>query len=442
MGFVWAAIGSAIGLGSIWRFPYVVGENGGASFVILYLICIAVIGFPVLITEIAIGRKAQLNPASAFGQLGKTKAWKGIGTGTVITGLLVSSFYAVIAAWTLGYLIQALFGQLSTLTTSQKALDHFLAFSQSPFWEIGALIGFLLCSIFLLSTGVRKGIERGNKIMMPLLFIVLVILAIKGMFMPGGGKGISFLFKPDWSHLTPSSILMALGQAFFSLSLGQGTMVTYGSYIGKKENLPTTCLPITLFGIGISLLAGIAIFTIVFSSGLAPTAGESLMFQTLPLIFSQLPGGYLLSLLFFTLLFLAALTSQISAMEPLISYLIDLKKWKRPRAVWGVGLIVFVIGSLCALSFGPLAPITLFGKTFFELLLFLCLNILIPLGGLSAVILLGWRWGLKKGMSHIREGAENFFKNYPFIGTYLRLSIKYIAPVLIVLIMLDALGLF
>lgn len=395
-----------------------------------------------LISEILIGRKAQLNPSGAFNKLGKNRAWKGMGAITIGTGFLVSSFYAVVAGWTLGYFFQALFGQLTHFNSSKEVLDHFINFSSSPLWSIGALFGFVFLATLILYTGVQKGIEAGNKIMMPLLLIVLVALVIKGLMMPGGEKGVSFVFKPDWSHITPTAILMALGQAFFSLSLGQGTMVTYGSYIAKNENLPSTCLPITLFGICISLLAGVAIFTIVFSFGMQPTAGESLMFQTLPIIFSKLPGGYFLCLLFFVLLLLAALTSQISAMEPLISYLIDRKKWKRQYAVLTTGFGVLTMGIPCALSFGPLAEVTLFGKTFFSFLIFLCLNVLIPVGGFAAVILVGWKWGIKNAVNHLKEGAETLFQSYPILKTYFYISIKYLAPFIIVVIMFDALGIF
>ena len=219
-------------------------------------------------------------------------------------------------------------------------------------------------------------------------------------------------------------------------------MVTYGSYLGKKENVPGTCLPITLFGICISLLAGIAIFTIVFSAGLSPSSGESLMFQTLPIIFSQISGGYFMCLLFFLLLVLAALTSQISAMEPLIAYFIDTKKWKRHRAVLTTTIAVFIVALPCVLSFGPWKEFTLFGKNFFNLLLFLCLNILIPLGGLAAVILVGWRWSFRSAYPHLKEGAEGLFKSYPSLRWYFGISIKYIAPLIIVIVMLDALGVF
>jgi len=361
---------------------------------------------------------------------------------TILTGFLVSAFYSVIAGWTLGYFLQAIFGGLTHFDSTQAAIAHFKTFSTSPLWGIGSLAGFLFISLLVLYTGVQNGIEAGNKIMMPLLLFVLLFLAIKGLLMPGGEKGLAFVFKPDWSEITPTAILLALGQAFFSLSLGQGTMVTYGSYLGKKENVPGTCVPITLFGICVSLLAGIAIFTIVFSAGLPPSSGESLMFQTLPIIFSQIPGGYFLCLLFFLLLVLAALTSQISAMEPLIAYFMDTWKWKRHRAVLTTGIAVFIVALPCVLSFGPWKDFTLFGKNFFNLLLFLCLNILIPLGGLAAVILVGWRWTFKKAFPHLKEGAEGLFKTHPYVRWYFEVSMKYIAPLIIVIVMLDALGVF
>ena len=442
LGFIWAAVGSAIGLGSIWRFPYVVGENGGATFVFLYLVCLLLVGLPVLVTEILIGRRGQLNPSGSFKLIGKHKGWQACGKITILTGFLVSSFYAVIAGWTLGYFVQAIFGKLNHFTSGQEAATHFKNFSVSPLWGVGSLTGFLTLSFSILYTGVKKGIEAGNKIMMPLLLFVLIFLAIKGLMIPGGLEGVAFIFNPDWSEITPTTLLLALGQAFFSLSLGQGTMVTYGSYLGKKENIPGTCLPITLFGMSLSLLAGIAIFTIVFSAGISPSSGVSLMFQTLPVIFSKIPGGYFMCLLFFLLLVLAALTSQISAMEPLIAYFTDNGKWKRHKAALITTLLVFIVALPCVLSFGPWKEFTLFGKNFFNLLLFLSLNILIPIGGLAAVILVGWKWGFKKAFSHLSQGAEELFKRYPALRWYFGISIKYVAPLIILTIMMDALGLF
>ncbi|MEM7175761.1 MAG: sodium-dependent transporter [Chlamydiota bacterium] len=441
LGFIWAAVGSAVGLGSIWLFPYEVGKNGGAAYVLLYLICLLLVGFPVLMSEILIGRSIQRNPADSFYQLGKHCSWKGVGMMTIGTGFLVSCFYSVIAGWTLGYLIQSVLGQLSGLTSATAAADHFADFSRSIFWPLGSLLAFLGCSLLILATGVRQGIEKGSQIMMPVLLLLLIFLAVKGVFMPGGGESIRFMFQPDFSRLTPKAILLALGQAFFALSLGQGTMVTYGSYLSKRTNLPGTCIPVAVFGIFIALLAGIAIFAIVFSFGLPPTSGEGLMFQTLPLIFAQMAGGYLLAILFFLLLVLAALTSQISAMEPLIAYFIDVRGWRRKKAVLVTTGAVFLLATIAALSFGPLHRVTLFGNTFFDLLFSLCIHVFIPLGGLGAVLLVGWRWGMQASLKHLKQGAEGVFKNYPFIASYFRLGIKIIAPGAIVLIMLDALGL-
>ncbi len=437
IGFIWAAVGSAVGLGSIWRFPYVVGENGGATFIFLYLICLFLIGFPVLISELLIGRHTQLNPTGAYKKLGRTKTWKGVGTVTVVTGFLVSTFYGVIAGWTFGYLIEAIFGGLTHFESAAAVKAHFLKVSASPFWSLGSLFGFMVCAGLFLYTGVRKGIERGNKILMPLLFIMLLGLAIKGLTMPRSSEGIRFLFLPDWSLISPKSVLMALGQAFFALSLGQGTMVTYGSYLTEKENLPSTCIPITIFGTCVSLLAGVAIFSIVFSFGMAPSSGMSLMFETLPIIFSQMSGGYFLALIFFLLLFLAGLTSQISALEPLIAYLIDQKKWKRHRAVFVTLCSSFLIAIICALSFGPLKSFPIF-----DIIEFLCVNILIPLGGLAAVIMIGWRWGLKNAFRDLAEGTGNLFERYPIIRSYLGFMIKYLAPLIILVVLLDALGVF
>lgn len=442
LGFIWAAVGSAVGLGNIWRFPYVVGDNGGAAFILLYLLCLVLVGFPVLIAETLAGRTAQKSPAGAFKTLGKTTLWKNLGLLTIITGFLVTTFYGVISGMTLGYLFEALQGHLSHFTTSEQALSFYNTASRSSIWMMMSYGLFTVCSLLILFTGVRKGIEASNKVMMPLLFIVLLLLVIKGLTLEKAAEGLKFLFNPDWSLLTPTAIIMALGQAFFALSLGQGTMVTYGSYVSKSESLPGTCVPITLFGTSVSLLSGIAIFSIVFSVGLKPSSGPSLMFQTLPVVFSSMSGGYLLALAFLLLLVLAGITSQISALEPLIAYLIDEKKWTRHKAVIISGVSSFLIGIPSALSFGVLKNVTLFGLNIFELVSFLCVNILIPIGGLLAVILVGWRYGIKKGIAHLEEGTKAFFNRITFFKWYIRIGIKYVAPVLIIFILLDLLGFF
>lgn len=441
IGFIWAAVGSAIGLGSIWRFPYVVGQNGGAAFVILFCIFLLFISLPVLIAEILIGRRAHRNPNGAFRELGRSKVWGGFGLMTVVTGFLVSSFYSVICGWTLGYLLEALGGHLTNFTTIAESGTYFQKLVGSPWWAVSTHFGFMFIATLILYVGVQKGIEAWNKVLMPLLFVILVLLVVKGLSMAGADSGLKFLFAPNWKSITPGVVVVALGQAFFGLSLGQGTMVTYGSYLSERENIPSTCLPIALAVIFISLFAGVAIFSIVFSVGAEPTSGPNLMFQTLPMVFSQITGGSILAVLFFLLIFLAGLTSQISAMEPVISYLIDEKNFVRHQAVFWCGLGAFVVGIPSALSLGILAGWKIFGMNLFDAVSSFCINILIPLGGLSAVLLLGWRWGLKDAFEHLRVGADRFFEKFPYLVNYLKFSIKYFSPVIIVFILLNILGL-
>lgn len=442
IGFIWAAVGSAVGLGSIWRFPYVVGNNGGATFIFLYLICLLIVGFPVLISEISLGRATQLSPGGAYRKIGGKKRWGVLGKMTILTGFLVSTFYSVIVGWTLGYLIYALKGDLLTLDTAAKANALFTASSTNVLFSVGFQMLFMFICFLILVFGVQKGIENSNKILMPLLLVVLAALAIKGLTLPGSEKGINFLFNPDWNAVTPQAIMLALGQAFFSLSLGQGTMITYGSYVQKKENLPTTALPITLFGVFVAILSGIAIFTIVFAAGMKPTAGPSLMFQTLPLIFHAMPGGYILCLAFFTLIFLAGLTSQISALEPAIAFLGDQFHLKRNVATAFVCILSMLVGIPSALSVGVLSGVHLFDLNIFDAIEGLCVNVLVPLGGLASVILVGWKWGRKAFLGNLHEGAEPFFNRYPFLNGYFSLSVRYIAPAIIIVIFLDAVGFF
>ncbi|NGX62961.1 MAG: hypothetical protein KR126chlam6_00365 [Candidatus Anoxychlamydiales bacterium] len=440
-GFIFAALGSAVGLGSIWRFPYVVGQNGGGAFILLYLIFLAIIGFPILIAEIVIGRTSQSSPYGAFKLLGKNKFWGYSGKGVIFTGLIISSFYSVIAGYMLGYLIEAIFGNLN-FSTGAEAFSHFDKLSSSYIWSVGYHFLFMALSILILFLGVRKGIEQKSKIMMPLLIVVVIILVIKGLTLPSASKGVKFLLSPDFKSITPAGILMALGQAFFSLSLGQGTMVTYGSYLSKKEDIPNSCFPVVLLNTIIALLIGIAVFTIVFSQDLAPTAGSSLIFETLPFVFTKMKWGYILAILFFLLVTLAALTSEISALEPFISYLIDEKGWRRKKASIFTGIIAFLIGIPSALSFNLLKRFTIFGANFFDAISFLSINILVPLGGLLAVVLVSYIWGIKKAFEHLKVSKKAFFHHRPWVAFYFKICLKYISPILIILILLNLLGIF
>ncbi len=439
LGFIWASVGSAVGLGSIWRFPYIVGENGGAAFIFLYIFSLLLIGFPILLSEVFIGKKTQLSPAGALKKIGGTERWSLCGKICILTGFLVSSFYGVVAGWTLLYLIRSVFG-FEGIHTAQDSLALFEGIGRS-FTEILAVFAlFSALCLLILRTGIKRGIENFNKVVMPLLLIILLVLSVRGVFLPGGEKGIAYIFKPHFSSLTDRSFKVALGQAFFSLSLGQGTMITYGSYL-KSGNIPAICLPITLFGLFVSLLAGVAIFTLVFSFGLAPAFGSSLTFQTLPLIFGKMAGGHIFGFLFFLLLFFAATTSQISALEPAIAYFTDNKKWPRKRASFTVVFVSFILGVPSALSFGSPSYLQIYGKSFFTLLSDFCVNSLIPLGGLIAVLAIAWKCPIKQTLEELKMGGgELFFKRYPFLPCYLHVAIKYLSPIIILFVVLNLYG--
>lgn len=442
LGFIFAVAGSAVGLANIWRFPYIVGEHGGSAFIILYLLCLLFIGFPVFISEILIGRTTLTSPSGAFQKLGGHPGWGWAGKMTILTGFIVSSFYSAVAGWILGYFFEAAFGHVTNFQTTEHAGQHFALLIGNPWWGLGFHFLFLVFCVGVLYLGVRQGIERGNKIMMPLLFLVLIVLVVKGLTMSKASQGLAFLFNPDWSALTPTAVLIALGQSFFTLSLGQGTMVTYGSYLSPKENLIKSCVPVVLMDTLVSIFAAIAVFTIVFSAGLEPDQGPGLIFHTLPLVFSQLTGGYLIALLFFLLVVLAALTSEISALEPAIAYLMDEWGWKRKNAVIAAGMGAFLLGIPSALSSSVLKDYTIFGETFLDAIAFLCSNILIPAGGFFAVIMVGWVWGFSNAFAQLKQGSENIFAKNAWLKNYFWFCFKYSAPLLIIIVFLHALGVF
>jgi len=354
-GFVLAASGSAIGLGNIWKFPYIAGENGGAAFIFVYLICIAIVGLPVVIAEILMGRTTQRNPVGAFRALSGSKFWTAIGGLGVLAGFIILSFYTVIAGWSLGYMIEALQGTFSTLGTAEQASNHFNSLVGDPTWMIGFYTIFFVFTMAVVILGVKDGIEKGSKIMMPILFIILIILMIKGISLKGSEAGLTFLLKPDWSKITGQSVLIALGHAFFTLSLGMGALMTYGSYLNKKTNIPNAAVQIVFLDTLIALMAGVAIFTAVFATGQDPAGGPGLIFNTLTVVFGSMTGGYYFGLLFFVLLTVAALTSAISLLEVVVAYFVDERSWGRSQAVMLFGSLVFLFGLPSALSFNLLA---------------------------------------------------------------------------------------
>jgi len=439
LGFIFAVAGSAVGLANIWRFPYIVGQYGGSAFIIVYLACLFLIGFPVFMSEILIGRTTQTSPSGAFLKLGKSPFWSWGGKMTIATGFIVSSFYSAVAGQVLGYLVEAFLGHVHHFETTEQAALHYNSLMENPLWGLTFHGLFLLFCLGVLLLGVRNGIERGNKIMMPVLFGVLILLVFKGLSMPKAKEGLHFLLTPDWSLMTPVAILTALGQSFFTLSLGQGTMVTYGSYLSPKENLLKSCFPVIAMDTAVSLLAAVAVFTIVFSAGMEPNSGPGLIFHTLPWVFSQLPGGYVLAVMFFLLVVLAALTSEISALEPTIAYLMDEKGFKRKHAVLLCGLGAFALGIPSALSYSLLKDYLIFGLNFFDFASSLASSILIPVGGFMAVILVGWVWGISNAIDHLKQGSEDLFERRAWFVRYFWFSFKYSAPILVILVFLSAL---
>jgi neurotransmitter:Na+ symporter, NSS family len=440
VGFILAAAGSAIGLGNIWKFPYIAGEHGGAAFIFIYLICIGIIGLPVLVAEVLIGRTGKKNPVGSFKKLSNSKIWSSVGAMGVVAGFLILSYYIVIAGWSVGYIVEAAKGTFYEFNQSNTSSAYFESLTQNTVWSIGFMILFLLLTMSFVYFGIQKGIERGSKIMMPVLLILLIISAIKGISLPGSEKGISFLLEPNWELVNAQSILVALGHAFFTLSLGMGAMMTYGSYLNKESNIFGSSLQIVLLDTLIALIAGLAIFTAVFATQQDPSAGPGLIFHTLPVVFTKMPGGYIFSILFFLLLSIAALTSAISLLEVVVSYFVDEKGWTRHSAVIVFGGVTFVIGIPSALSFNILSDFHIFGLNFFDLADFLTSNLMLPLGGMLISIFVAWVWGFDKSLKELKLGAETLFDNYPIVITFWKIFVKYFAPILIFLVLLNSLG--
>lgn len=443
IGFILAAAGSAIGLGNIWRFPYIMGENGGAAFIVVFLLCIIIIGLPALIAEILIGRATQLNPVGAFKALRNKPLWRIVGGMGIVTACIILSFYGVVAGWSLGYVVEAVSGKFYEFASPDAAREYFESLTQNVGWITGYFAMFMLLTMTLVYSGVQKGIERGSKIMMPLLFVLLIILMIKGITLEDSKKGLVFLFKPDWSKINHESVLLALGQAFFTMSIGMGAMLTYGSYMSKKDSIPSAAVKIATLDTLISLIAGVAIFTALFSFNQEAGAGPGLIFHILPVVFSKMTGGFIFSIVFFILLSIAALTSTISLLEVMVSYFVDEKQWKRKRAVLFCALLTFIFGIPNALSFNKMSGFTFFGieNTFFDAMEFISSTIMLPAGGFLIAIFVGWFWGLDKALAKLKSGAEELFKKNYWIIKLWKFSLKYLVPVFIFLILLYSLGL-
>lgn len=431
-----AVAGSAIGLGNVWRFPYVAGENGGGAFLLVYLVFVIAIGIPVMTSEFIIGRSAQKNPYGAFKALAPGKPWYLIGLMGVAAAFMILAFYTTVAGWTLEYFFQSLTGSFSGKSDSELSamFDEFTKNSVRP------LIWFLIFMIFtalIILSGVKKGIEKYTTVLMPLLFVLLIILCIRSLTLEGAKAGLSFLFKPDISKITPKVILEALGQSFFSLSIGMGTLITYGSYIRKDEKLSSSALMVAIADTSVAIIAGIAIFPAVFALDGSPSSGSGLVFIVLPGIFQKMPFGEIFATMFFILLAVAALTSTISVLEVIVAYLVEELKMTRKKATIAATLSVSVLGILTVLSLGNLSNIKILGKNIFGLLEYLTSNIMLPLGGLFIVLFIGWFFSpalTKKELTNEGTIKSSYLPFFRFI-------VKFIAPVAIAMVFMYGLGL-
>ena len=428
--FILAASGSAIGLGNIWRFPMMVGKNGGAVFVFVYILAVILIGFTVMLAELIIGRHAQKNPVGAIEHIKPRSPWKFVGYLGILTGVCILSYYSVVAGWAVGYLVKTASGVFSGEVTSQLTERIFTEFSSNPFEVILFFAIIIVITTFIISKGVKGGIERWTKVLMPLLFILIVFLAIRALTLPGSSKGLSFYLKPDFSKLNGTIILFALGQAFFSLSLGMGTMITYASYLPKSDNLVSSAGWVCFSDTLIAILAGIIIFPTLFAiPGIAPTAGSGLVFKVFPLIFSKIPGGFIFGTLFFLLLSVAALTSTISLLEVPVAYFVDERNWSRKKAAWLIGFLSFVLGVPSALSSGG---VKFFTKMDFQNIMdFIFGNVSLAFGALLICFFLGYIWGVRKAVQEVFSGNPRF-KLKPLWA----ISIKFLTPVAIIIILI------
>jgi NSS family neurotransmitter:Na+ symporter len=425
IGFVLAAIGSAVGLGNVWRYPYITGQYGGAAFILLYIGCVLAVGVPLMLAEFLIGRKTQRNPVGAFRTLRPGSVWPFTGWLGVVASFVILSYYGVVAGWVLHYVYLSAIDSFTGKSVEQMAA-LFAGLSGNPWLQIFWLMLLMLMTIAIVSRGVSRGIELGNRIMMPLLFALLLILLFYALQTEGAARGLQFLLRPRWQDLGRTAVLEALGQALFSLSLGMGAMITYGSYLSRKSNLVRCSFLVATGDTVVAVLAGFVVFPLAFTFGLEPAAGPGLIFRTLPIAFAQLPAGYWVALAFFVLLSFAALTSAISLLEVACAYFIDEQGWPRRRASWTVGGVIFVLG----------IPSALAGE-FLGYMDALATNFLLPIGALLIAAFTGWILTPVERREEFNQGDGSALR---FTGW--SLLIRFVTPVALILIFLHQLRLF
>lgn len=438
LGVILATAGSAVGLGNVWRFPFMTGQNGGAAFIILYFGCIFLLGIPGMVSEFIIGRHAQANAYRAYGKMGG-KLWRGVGLLGIFTSTIILGFYAVVAGWCLQYLFASVGGQLTGDT--EYVSQYFQTFSSDPLKPCLWGVIFVLITHLIIVRGVRHGIERASKILMPLLLVLLVVIVVASCLLPGAIEGVRFLLSPDFSKVTHSVLLEALGQAFFSLSLGTACLCTYASYFSRHTNLLRSATQIALLDTVIAILAGLMIFPAAFSVGVNPDSGPSLIFITLPNVFQQafatMPTvGYVVSILFYALLVFAALTSTISMHEIGTAFFHEELKMKRQSAAWILTIACSVICVFCSLSVGAVDSLRLFGMPLMDFCDFLTAQVMLPAGALLTSLMVGWVVS--------RNVVRDEFTNHGIVSESLfpvwRFGVRYVVPLCILLIFLHQFG--
>ncbi len=429
LGFILATSGAAIGLGNIQRFPYIVSEGGGAVFVLIYLLCILLIGIPLILVEFSIGRFSQKNPVDAINTIKPSSNWKYVGALGILTAFFILSYYSVIGGWTIGYFIQMICNVQTDLNS----------FSSNPVYVFGYMALFICITMLIVIKGIKKGIERYSKIFMPILFVILLILIIRSLTLPNSAEGITYYLKPDFSKLSKKVFMLALGQAFFSLSIGEAVLITYGSYTSKKENLFSAGISIAIFDTLIALFSGLIIFPALFSFNEIPNQGVGLSFIILPKVFCQMPLGNIFGALFFILLSFAALTTSIALLEMPVMYLIEKKKWSRKKAVWIMGSLAFLIGIPSALSHGAnnylskikIPFLNVFG--FYNIMDFIWGNLAMVICGGLLSIFTAWVWKAKNASKELSISSKQF----SYVKNIWIFLIKYFVPLGIALILIN-----
>lgn len=432
--FILAATGSAVGLGNIWKFPYITGENGGGAFVLVYLICIATIGIPIMIAEIMLGRSGRQSPINTMRILAKASnarpSWRYLGWFGVITGFLILSYYSVIAGWTLAYIVKAVSGDFSGVSANDTQ-TIFSDFVNSPLQLTLWHSFFMLATMWIVARGVHNGIEKAVRYLMPTLLILLILLVAYAFSSGDYIRGLKFLFSPDFSKISAESILIAMGHAFFTLSLGMGAIMIYGSYLPNGISIAKVSIIIAIADTVVALLAGIAIFPLVFANGLEPTSGPGLIFQTLPIAFGQMNGGTFFAIVFFVLLGFAAFTSSISIIEPAVAWLVENRGWKRSKACIYAGLLTWLLGMGTVFSFNYWKDIKFYSMTFFDLMDALTANIMLPIGGMLIAIFSGWV--MHETISREQLNIGKMYHLWHFL-------IKFVAPFAVFIVLLHAVG--